>query len=296
MPTKYLSARRVLLLFCVLFCAVSAVFPAACAHDVRSAIEQNQNTERYIDVPGRGMTYFYPQKNPIYSQMTYECKGSSTYRSFGEGGCAPAAASSALMALLDEDALTVLQQHTANGQPFSLCTHSLNAWTCRSCKERMPITSAADHRTYLPVILGSYACGNNPEGNIWRRAARSAGGSGGTSAEFLLKICPILGLSCSEVDDLSDASWLDRIGSDTVAVILSVSSPFTGSGHYVTVVSADEESIYLLDPLSMDSYSRSNDPLRCLEIIEPGLVRVSRSMYKHLGLYRVYLVSSGEQM
>ena len=182
-----------------------------------------------------------------------------------------------------------------NGEPYSICPHAVNSWNCAKCKERLQIVSPEDYSQYLPVILAAYACGNNVDREVWRRASASQGGSGGTGMQFLYSVCPKLSLSCVSPENTSDSSWLDLIGPDTVAVGMSTSSPFTGSGHYVAVLWVDDEYIYMLDPMEPASYSKKTDKMRILEVIEPGLVRVQRDKYRHLGFYTIYIMSKEAQ-
>lgn len=295
MTEKRTCLQRLFLFFCTLVCAAAFSVPAAFAQDARSAIEEKGNNTRYITVPGRGETLFYAQRNPMFNRMIYEYRGSRTARIFGDGGCGPSATAAALMALLDPQDLTVLQQYTMNGEPFSVCQHTMNAWSCARCKERLQITAPEDYVTYLPVILASYACGNNPDKEVWRRKSASLGGSGGTGMQFLYSVCPHLSLSCVSPEDNSDASWLDQVGENTVAVGMSASSPFTGSGHYVAVLWVDDEYIYMFDPMQPSSYSKKHDKLRIIEVIEPGLVKVRRDEYRHLGFYTIYIISKDAQ-
>ncbi|MBR5231038.1 MAG: hypothetical protein IKW00_02175 [Clostridia bacterium] len=289
MYSKYFL-RCICLLLAVL-CLAGEVTPALAKDDIRATIEAKKDNSRIINVPLRGETQFYSQKNPLYASMVYEYRKSPTSRIFGDGGCAPTSGAMAIMALLDAESLPALQKYTKEGTPFSLCPHSINSYGCRRCKERMPITAAADYKKYLPLVLGAYACGDNKEGTVWRRASATAGGSGGTGAQFLESLCPHLGLTCEMLKSPKKGDWLDQIDEDTVGIMLSISSPFTGGSHYVTVISADKDYFYILDPMEPESYKKKNDPNRVLEVIEPGLVRVKRSNYKRMGVYTAYLIS-----
>ena len=291
MPQKFPFVRLISLLLCIFMSLPLMAAGLADQDSVRAAIEEKGDNTRLITVPGRGETLFYAQANPLYDKMRYEQKKSGSYRSFGEGGCGPTAAASALMVLLDAQELTVLQQYSMDGKPYSLCVHAINKWSCSRCEERMEIVAPADYRKYLPVILGAYACGNNAEKEVWRRAARSQGGTGGTGMQFLYSVCPKLGLTCVSPKDNTDPAWLDEIDEDTVAVVMCASSPFTGSGHYVSIVAVDETYFYLLDPMQPASYSKKTDSNRILEVMEPGLVRVKRENYRRMGFYTIYLIS-----
>lgn len=288
---NYKHFSRFLCLLLAVVCIAGDFTPALANETVRAAIEAKENNTHMINVPGRGETLFYSQENPLYASMVYEYKKSPTHRLFGDGGCAPTSAAMALMALIDAETLPVIQQYTKKGEPYTLCVHSLNSNGCRRCKERMPIVTAEDYVKYLPVVLGAYACGDNKDGTVWRRGSTAAGGTGGTGAQFLNVLCPQLGLTCEMLKSPKTGEWMDQIDADTVGMMLSISSPFTGGSHYVTVISVDAEYFYVLDPMAPASYKKKNDPNRVLELIEPGLVRIKRSNYKRMGVYTAYLIS-----
>ena len=258
--------------------------------DTRTELENKPDSGRMILLPNGLQVYYYPQTNRRYAGMKYEYRESRTRRTFGEGGCAPCAAASALSLLVSPEELLVLNQHTADGQPFSICPHAVNAWNCDDCT-RMPLVISADVSAYLPLMLGSYACGNNDLNQRWRRASGQVGGSGGTNAKFLQEICPLLGLQYQLLEDYPDDTWLSQLDGKAAAVCLSVSSPFTGGNHYVAAVAADERYVYLLDPMDQYAYSKKHDDMRMLHVIEHGLVRVRRDLYKYLGFYTVHLIS-----
>lgn len=278
-PKGFLS----LVLFLCLLCSI------ACA-DVRTELEARTDSSRLISLPGNTQVRFYPQTNRRYAGMKYEYRESRTRRTFGEGGCAPCAAASSLSLLVSPEELLVLNHHTADGQPFSICPHAVNAWSCDSCT-RLQLVTPEDVSSYLPLMLGSYACGNNDLNRRWRRASGQIGGSGGTNAQFLQEICLLLGLQYQLLEDYPDDVWLSQLDGSTAAVCLSVSSPFTGGNHYVAAVAADERYVYLLDPMDKYAYSKEHDDMRMLHVIEHGLVRVRRDLYRYLGFYTVHLLS-----
>ena len=237
-------------------------------------------------MPYVGEVMLYAQKNLMWYKLVYEYRNSPTYRIFGDGGCGPTSASIVIAALAGDN-ITGILDHAGEGG-FTLCTHSVNPWNCRSCKHRMPLETEEDVRTYLPLILGSYACGNNDKGSRYRIAKANGGG---TNMKMLLEICPYFGLSCTMIDAPADDDWANRIGDGTMAVVLSntSSSPFTGGAHYVACVAADEEYIYFMDPMAKTEYKSA-----CLDIMEMGLSRMRRTEanFKKLHAAAVYLVTN----
>jgi len=260
---------------------------ASTAQDIRAELDSRQDIDRYVTVPHVGEVWLYVQKNLVWYKLIYETRNSPTLRIFGDGGCGPTSSSIVIAALAGEDGLTGILEH-AGENGFSLCPHAVNSWSCRTCKERMPIETAEDVFTYLPLVLGSYACGNNDTGSRFRIAKTSGGG---TNMKMLLEICPYFGLECTVVENTADSSWIDSIGDGTMAVLLTntTSSPFTGGAHYVAVVSADEDYIYFMDPMAKTEYKSA-----MVEIMEKGLSRVRRTEanYKKLHVAAVYLVSN----
>ena len=78
-------------------------------------------------------------------------------------------------------------------------------------------------------------------------------------------------------------------------VAVDPTSPFTGSSHYITLAAADEEYLYVLDPLRREKAEYANlDPTDMLEIITPGLVRMKQSDAMLTVMSPFYLISAPE--
>ena len=67
--------------------------------------------------------------------------------------------------------------------------------------------------------------------------------------------------------------------------------PFTNSSHFVVLAWADEEYLYILDPLRRDDY-RATDKYGVLEVLSPGVVRVSLRRALGYTFSPLYLITS----
>lgn len=282
---KILLHKTILLLSALVLCC-----SVVSAESISSVFDAREDTTRVIEVPIIGSATLYEQNNPLWTRIVYEYHNSPTARAFGDGGCGPTAASIVLGTLLDDTALEQFNLLTSDGLPYSICPHAINRWDCSSCKDRLLLDTGAQIRRFLPLVLGSYACGNNRTGSVSRRAGYSVGGSGGTGMQFLTELCPELGLSCTMYNAEKDKSWLDLMGPGTMAVVLSNTSdsPFSARGHYVVLAALDDDYFYILDPIVKASYNK-----KMLEVLTPGFVRVQRTSgnYTRLCLDKAYVIS-----
>ena len=261
---------------------------------IRQELEARENNNRLIDVPGRGLMQYYAQRNPVWNKLRYENQGSATRRIFGDGGCVPTAVAMALAAFSTPEELVVIGNHTKDARGFSLCTHTVNGYSCTADHGLLRVTTPEDYATYLPVILGSYATGNNDVNQVWRRSSATVGGSGGTNGDFTVLLSNMLGLDCRVIEGNTDDSWLDALRDGAVVACLAntTAQPFsTGNGHFVTAVGIDDAHVYFFDPQNKSSYSKEADPKRVLEVIEPGLVKVKIENLSKLVLKKFFILS-----
>ncbi|MDD5897098.1 MAG: hypothetical protein PUE14_01195, partial [Clostridia bacterium] len=87
-------------------------------------------------------------------------------------------------------------------------------------------------------------------------------------------ICSVYGISVKNMRSLEDAlPYLRRKDTMAISCVTGSSSPFTRNSHFLVLAHADNEYLYVLDPLRRESYA-SLDVYGVLELISPGLVRV----------------------
>ena len=166
---------------------------------------------------------------------------------------------------------------------YRFCPCSVNENFCTGLHQRYTLSTPEEYLRYFPLVVGSFATGNNILGVQGRRD------SWGTNMSYLETLCEIYGISVTTTTDKQEAiSFLqDKRG---MAVSCTVkTSPFTGSSHFITLAGADQEYLYVIDPLRRETYGEL-DPYGWLDILTPGLVRVHLSKIDNIPLYPIYLL------
>lgn len=245
-------------------------------------LESRESYTKTVDIPGYGEAIYYAQNDPTWATMRYEPRRSTSYRKFGASGCGPTALAMAIANLADDEQLSRLLVCPSSEYGFSLCTCSVNQYFCDHSHVQMRVQTLDDLQTYLPVVMGNFATGNN----LWNIQSRSM--AGGTDAGFYPYVANACSLDYSYTRDFAEMLTALQDGATVVASTGGSASPFTGGGHYVTIVAMDEKYIYILDPYCKESY-RGIDTRHVLEVLEPGVVRAEWARATDLCLYSFYI-------
>lgn len=261
---------------------MACALPSALA-ETQEAQQETLVYSRYIDVPGVGLWYYYAQNDPQWGRSYYEPAGHNKYRRFDSGGCGPASLAIALSRQLSpEDLVPLLDCRDPRTKGYRFCSCSINHYHCYERHDPTYISTPEDFLHYLPLALGSYATGNNSERRLYRSEYR------GTSLNLFPKMAENLGLDYVGTDNWDVACEKLKEG---YSVITTVSKGiFTSSSHYLVVASIDDEYIYLLDPWMRTEYEL--DSQRCLEVLEPGLLRAKTEDLSRLCLYGFYMMKN----
>ena len=260
----FLKKMSLLLCTCVFLMESAHVCFADNLMVVEAFFSKPEEYSRFIDVPGKGLMRYYAQNDPLWAALCYERENSQQRRPFRDSGCSPSALAMAVASLVDEEKLPAIGSFARKN--YSLCPCSLNQERCNKNHMRYYLTSQRDYVRFLPLVIGDFATGNNSFG-IYSR-----GEAVGTSVNYIRYVAEVYGLSLSSTSKLSEALEAVQNGC-AVVVLASKGGAFTNTGHYVFLASADEERVYILDPLYRESY-KTNYASK-LEIIEPGLVALT---------------------
>lgn len=254
---------------CILICIAvwgNALFASADQYlDTERYFSGKESVSGLISVPGMDVPmYYYAQNDALWENLIYERNGVKKVRPFRDSGCSPSALAIAIHKLVDEEDLPVIGQYAA--KPYSLCECSINKSSCARHSGRYLITSQRDYVRFLPLILADFACGNN----TFDVYSRSAGQ--GTSSAYIQKVCETYGLDCTFTNDYNQA--LTAVGNANQAVIAlsGAGGCFTNNGHYIFLACADQENLFVLDPLCRTEY-KTNFASK-LTILQPGLVSI----------------------
>ena len=261
--------RRVTLVLCVGVLLGSAhVSFADGLEETEAFFAAPEQYSALVDVPGRGLTRYYAQNDPLWNDLVYE-SDVSTRRPFGDGGCSPTAMAMAVAALVPSDQLRTIT--SLGKRTFSLCSCSVNKGRCLYRHSRYVLTSDLDFTRFLPLIFADIATGNNTAGVTSRNINR------GTATGYLWEIAKAYHLNMRFTPNLDQALTAVRNGASVIG--LNTNGVFTRSGHYVFIASTDEEKVYFLDPLLREKYNTNN--AHRLEIIQPGLVALKMKDLKY---------------
>lgn len=258
---------------------VEAAFTDAGQGAGKDAMGYPQSFTAHIDVPGRQNILYYAQNDPEWRSHLYSHKNLEHRRTYGEGGCVPTSLSIVLGNLLSSDQLLKLEGISRRG--FYITENSISPSLISSKQEKRYIQTEEEYIHYLPLIIGSYAAGNNRTNHLY------IGRQGGTSSYFYKEVASFLGIPMKSTRDLNDA--LEALDHQGYVITSSggYASPFTVNGHFFVLVSYDDEYIYALDPYVQSEYPR--DRKKAIDIVQRGLIRFSRYNIQEIHLNRMYL-------
>ncbi len=251
---------------------------------------------RLVVMPtGKGPFQYYAQNDPIWTDTIYEAPRAPRQRPFGDGGCAPTALAMVVASMVPQDDLAKLADQGYKGAPCIMCKESLNELYCpifmhNPAHQRYYPVTAMDFMHVLPLALGNYAAGNNPQRIKYRVGGSLEDGNGGTSSNLFAPIAKLFGIKIGFSYDIEDVyKTLDR-GGMAIALCSGGEQAFSnGPGHYVVLADHDDTFIYVLDPFLRDKYPR--DYRKVVLPIEDGVKKVEKEKLRRAGFNRFYLFS-----
>lgn len=246
------------------------------------ALAERDSYTKTVNIPGRGEQQYYAQNDPTWADLRYERRASTQRRTFGQAGCGPTALAMALASVTTDEQLSRLLVCPSSEKGFSFCTCSVNQYFCNKRHVQFRVRMVEDLRQYLPIVLANFATGNN----LWGIQSRSE--NAGTGIKFYRKAVEACDLDYRETKDAEEAIAAVQAGAAAVVISGGKSSPFTGAGHYLTLVHADDQYLYFLDPYNKEDYA-ATDKRHVLEVLERGVVRVRREDLPELQIVSYYL-------
>lgn len=252
------------LMLCVLLCGSAHFALADQQLNVEAAFSRPESVSGMVHIPGLENTVrYYAQNDALWENLVYEQKDSKKRRPFRDSGCGPTAFAMAVAALVPEEEIMLIGEYAKT--PYSLCICSLNDAQCDRHRARYYITSQRDYVRFLPLVLGDFATGNN----IFQVYSRSETVAG-TSTGYIDKVCRIYELEYRFSYDYQEVLSALKNENEAVFALAGKGGCFTNVGHYVYLAHADDEMLYVLDPLCREEYKTSKSSK--LNIIQPGLV------------------------
>lgn len=247
---------------------------------IKNQFDSAETYSRMVEVPGKGSMQYYAQNDPVWANLVYEAKGESTRRKFGGSGGAPTCMATVLGNLIPDDIYWFLSYYSGLDNGLTFCQDSVNQYYCTHTHAQYRMEKPEEYRRYLPLAIASFCTGNNMYKEVFRWQT-------GTGTGFFARVCQIYGMTLNTSSDPEVILPILRNGGMGI-VNAGVDNPFTGSGHYMTVVYADSNYLYIMDPYIRDSYAET-DKSHLITVLEPGLLRVSISNWSRLRLGKFYL-------
>lgn len=253
------------------------------------AFDIRETLNGYVTAPGVGTWMSYGQNDPSWRKLVFESKTSSQRRTFGDGGCGPTAVAMVLANLVDHQELSKLSQYSAQPLGFRFCDCALNDYHCDEAHLSYQLSTPEEFLRYLPLAIANYATGNNIFGLQGRNDRFGSG------MVYLESLCDIFGLSVKHTTKIEEGLAFLTSGDHMViaCAIGSGGNPFTRSSHFLLLVAKDDTHVYILDPLRRDNYDKL-DRYKALEIITPGLVRMSLENAERFLLEPIYLIKPAD--
>lgn len=250
-------------------------------------LDAKETVSGLVAVPGRGQMQYYAQNDPLWAEMAYEGRSNPRGRRLGSGGCAPVSMAMVVANLADENNLWWLSYDSGLDNGLTFCTCSVNQYYCSHRHAQYKPETPKEFRRYLPVLIASFATGNNQ----WKEVSR--GKNPGTKPLFMKRVAEVYNLRFEVSKQQERALAVLERGGMAVAVTGGAESPFTGNGHFLVLAAVDDLFLYILDPYLKEDYSQT-DPKGLIEQLQPGLLRVKRRDWAELCLYTYYLFEKNE--
>ena len=248
------------------------------------SLDQAQTISGWREVPGRGLMMVYAQNDPLWNDMRYSSVQDPRKRIFGDGGCGPTSVAMAVTNLVPKDRLGDIYGYAKSSLGYTFCQCSVNQYFCNKLHAQYQIQSADEYLRYYPLVMASFATGNN----LWGDVSRTK--NAGTNLSFLKKIAYLYKLDLSVTTNNEEAFTAVQNGALAIAS-LGAGNPFTGGGHYAVVASVNDQYVYILDPYRQKNYDRT-DSKHLLSSVAPGVVAVKRENAGDLSMSTFYILKA----
>ena len=256
-------------------------------------LDTAETVSGYVDAGPAGEMMYYAQNGPLFGEMRYEsAMRSGSYRDFGGGGCGPTAMAIIVANLVEAEELPLIGQHAKTELGNVFCPCSVNRIYCDHTHMPYRMETPEEYLRYLPVAMGDFAAGNNEWDMVARRTK-----SQGTNIAFTDYVAEVYGLTKTPLTTLDEAFALVRenTGEGFVLVSALAGSAMTNSSHFIVLTGVDDEYFYMLDPMyrTPEQY-KTTDKRRVIEVLQPGVVRVSLENAYRSDLVPVAWFTKGE--
>lgn len=224
-------------------------------HEYRLKV-MSESYNKVVEIEGSFYLYF-AQNSPEWGGLS-TVQGSNVRQSI----CAPTSLANVLVNSVPMEDLNVLLNMVST--PIRIDTMSINPVGIRSGL-RFNIERCEDLLRFLPLCITNIQLRpNNTTSKVY------------TKMSYYDNYLDALSLNYTKSSDIEVCiQEIIDSGAYVIACTGGASSPIApNNGHYLTLIHADDEYIYMLDSIFRDSYQY--DKKNIIEILEPGVIRVKR--------------------
>lgn len=252
-------------------------------------MDRRETNNGWYTVDGLGTWMIYGQNDPSWARLIFETENSTRRRPFGDGGCGPTAVALAIANLLEPQELCKINDYALEPYGYTICSCSLTQIFCHQYHAPHFIDKPEEMLKYFPLVIGSFATGNNSL-EVQGRYDRF-----GSNMNYLPTLCDtVYGIRMEQIDDKETAfAFLKENKGMAITCTGGYGCPFTSRTHFITLAGADEEYLYILDPLARDDYGELDEDEK-LEILTPGLVRMKKADAMTIMMSPIYLLYKPE--
>ena len=259
--------------------------PAVCV--TQREMDGRSTQSGYVTAENAGTWMFYAQNDPLWNRLIFEVDSSSRRRPFGDGGCGPTSIAIAIANLVKPEELPRLNAYASEPLGYRFCSCCIGDHHCYGDHVPYQLKQPEQFLRYFPLAVAEFAMGNNTFGVQGRYD------SFGTNMLYLESICSVYDISISRSREMEETLQQLR-KENVVAITCSTGAPFTSRSHFLVMVHADDEYLYMLDPLRRENYEET-DPSGLAEILVPGLVRIPLEKVQYCRLTTITLLTRASE-
>lgn len=245
-------------------------------------MDNKKSHNKIVSYKGLKDIVLYAQNDKLWANNKYENCFSSKKRPFRDGGCGPTAVANGLANILDKKDLPKINKISKDGQGFMFYNNSVN--DNYNNDELLPykLETEDEFFRYFPLAVAGVSTGNN----TWRICGRSE--KYGSRLTYLNNLCNIFGVKYYKESNRDKV--IEKIKADnTVAIATVTSRPFTSRSHYLVLLGADDEYLYVIDSFRRENYDK-NGYNGILNVITPGLVAIKLEDVPRCSFKSIYIM------
>lgn len=246
------------------------------------ALKSREVITKVLDVPGRETpVVWYAQNSPEWAYLFISNGENDKTKHFGASACVVTACAIAVASMVPKEQLPKIRSILRSDPRID--TQAAGLWRAKGNNSRFRIEDEVDYFRYFPLILGSFASGNN---NVGIRDYQNQG-------NYRI-ILDTFGLKYEIARDMDKAIAALEDGGVVITSSGGTYSPIAVVGHYFTLVGVDEEYIYYADPFAWREEKPMPDKEKKIEFVQQGLYRFKKEDIPYMRLNAQFIIQRPE--